>query len=102
MSNVGFLEMAKELVEIKETPEEIAELLTRSGIEVEGIIKNKIGQPIWWWVMFEIVKHPQADKLLICRVVVGEEENHVTGADNVKEGHQVVVALPGALLSMVC
>ncbi len=91
----------KELVEIKETPEEIAELLTRSGIEVEGIIKNKIGQTnLVVGYVREIVKHPQADKLLICRVVVGEEEKTiVTGADNVKEGHQVVVALPGALLA---
>ena len=90
-----------ELVEIKKTPQEIANLLTMSGIEVEGITFGladsanlKVG------LLKEITKHPQADKLVICRVEIGiaEERTIVTGASNVKAGQKVPVALPGAVL----
>lgn len=94
-----------ELVEIDKKPEEIADLLTMSGIEVEGIISAeldieanreylKVGQ------IKEITKHPQADKLVICQMDMGEGEDRiiVTGADNVTAGQKVPVALPGAVL----
>jgi phenylalanyl-tRNA synthetase beta chain len=91
-----------ELVEMRKTPEELAELLTMSGIEVEGIeypeieLKNlKVG------LIEEIKPHPDADKLAICRLNIGggEKVTIVTGARNVCEGQMVPVALPGAVLA---
>lgn len=90
-----------ELVEIKITPEALAELMTMSGVAVEGIeylqkgIKNvKVG------LIEEAFPHPQADKLTVCRVETGQNERWtiVCGAANVKAGQMVPVALPGAVL----
>ncbi|MFB1080473.1 phenylalanine--tRNA ligase subunit beta [Jeotgalibacillus sp. JSM ZJ347] len=83
------------------TPDELAEKITRSGIEVEGVeipadgIKNVV---IGHVVSCE--KHPEADKLNICQVDVGEEENVqiICGAPNVGEGQKVAVAKVGAVL----
>lgn len=45
----------------------------------------------------KIEKHPDADKLIICQVNIGQEEpiQIVTGAPNVKEGDKVPVVLDG-------
>ena len=56
---------------------------------------------MWWWGrIIEISEHPNADKLVICRVDVGGSEpiQIVTGAPNVAEGQLVPVALHGAHL----
>lgn len=60
----------------------------------EGIEKVVVGK------ILKIEKHPDADKLVVCQVDVGEEENIqiVTGAKNVEEGHYIPVALDGAIL----
>ncbi|MGI6588883.1 MAG: phenylalanine--tRNA ligase subunit beta [Peptococcia bacterium] len=91
-----------ELVEIKKTPEEVATLLTMSGIEVERITFGQIDSVnLKVGLLNEITKHPQADKLVICRVEIGdgEERTIVTGASNVVVGQKVPVALPGAVLA---
>lgn len=93
-----------ELVEIDKTPEEIANLLTMSGIEVEGIISSEIDPHTPYLkvgLIEEVTKHPQADKLVICKLDVGEDESRiiVTGASNVQVGQKVPVALPGAVLT---
>jgi phenylalanyl-tRNA synthetase beta chain len=92
-----------ELVEIEQTPEEIANLLTMSGIEVEGIISSEIDlhtQFLKVGLIEEVTKHPQADKLVICKLDVGDGQSRiiVTGASNVQAGQKVPVALPGAVL----
>ena len=47
----------------------------------------------------EYVKHPEADKLNICQVDVGEETTQIIcGAPNVEAGQKVIVASPGAVL----
>jgi phenylalanyl-tRNA synthetase beta chain len=82
------------------SPEEVAELLTDVGIEVdsvryaaEGIEKVVTGKIV------ELSKHPNADRLKICQVDVGDTVIQVvTGADNVYEGAVVPVALHGARL----
>lgn len=83
------------------TPEDLAEKLTRSGVEVEGIEKRNQG--VTKVVIGHVVsreKHPDADKLSVCKVDVGNEETLqiVCGAPNVDAGQKVPVALVGAKL----
>jgi len=82
-------------------PEELAEKITRSGIEVDAVIDRASGMDkvvVGYVVSKE--KHPEADKLNICQVDVGEEEPQqiICGAPNVDAGQKVIVARPGAHL----
>ncbi|MEO4052000.1 phenylalanine--tRNA ligase subunit beta [Solibacillus sp. CAU 1738] len=83
------------------SPEELAEKITRSGIEVDAVIDRAQGMTNV--VVGHVVskeKHPEADKLNICQVDVGEEslQQIICGAPNVDEGQKVIVARPGAHL----
>ncbi len=82
------------------SPREIAEILTDVGIEVDSV--RHAGENIEKVVtgkILEVSKHPNADKLKICQVDVGDTVLQiVTGADNVFEGAVVPVALHGAKL----
>ena len=82
-------------------PEELDRILTDAGLEVEGFENQgaaykfiKVGQ------VKLLEKHPDADKLTICQVDIGEKELQtiVCGAKNHKQGDFVVAALPGAVL----
>lgn len=90
----------KQYVDFTETPEVLAEKLTMAGVPVEGI--TYLGEGINKVVTGKIVdiqKHPNADKLSICKIDVGTEELIiVTGASNVRVGQVVPVALVGAVL----
>lgn len=83
------------------TPEELAEKLTRSGIEVEEIhtLKGQIKDVVIGYVQ-SCIKHPQADRLSLCQVDLGEGEpvQIVCGASNVGAGQKVPVAKIGAVL----
>lgn len=59
------------------------------GKNIEKVVVGKI---------LEIREHPNADKLVVCKVDVGKELQIVTGAPNIKEGDLVPVALVGAKL----
>ncbi len=94
----------KTLLDIKERPEEIGKLLTGTGLEVEGIeevetIKGGLRDVVIGEVL-TCEKHPDADKLSITTVDVGEEKplDIVCGAPNVAAGQKVVVAMVGATL----
>lgn len=93
-----------DFVDIKEyldKPEALAEVLTRAGLEVENITnKAKDFQSVVMGHILEKDKHPNADKLSLCKVSTGEGVVHqiVCGAQNHKAGDWVVVALPGAVL----
>ena len=83
------------------TPEELAEKITRSGIEVDAVIDRSQGMTNV--VVGHVVskeKHPDADKLNVCQVEVGEGDVRqiICGAPNVDAGQKIVVALPGARL----
>jgi len=83
------------------TPEELAEKITRSGIEVDSV--DRPGKDITNLVVgyvISAVQHPNADKLRVCLVDIGEGEpvQIVCGAPNVASGQRVVVAKPGARL----
>lgn len=84
------------------TAEQLGEKITKSGIEVDGIeyIVSETSEHIVVGYVEECEQHPNADKLKLCQVNVGEEENLqiICGAPNVAKGQKVVVAKPGAVL----
>ncbi|HEY9577947.1 MAG TPA: phenylalanine--tRNA ligase subunit beta, partial [Pseudobacillus sp.] len=80
---------------------ELAEKITRSGIEVEGV--EVLGEGIKGVVIGHVLEkeqHPNADKLNVCQVDIGEEApvQIVCGAPNVDKGQRVAVAKVGAVL----
>jgi len=98
------LKWLQEFVDVKEyfqKPEALAEILTRAGLEVEEI-QNKARdfEHVVVGLILEKDKHPNADKLSLCRVTTGEGVVHqiVCGAQNHKTNDKVIVALPGAVL----
>ena len=90
----------KEYTDIPFTPQEYADAMTMSGTKVEGI--ENLGEAISGVVVGKIntiASHPDADKLVVCQVDVGDEQVQiVTGADNISEGDYIPVALNGAKL----
>ena len=90
----------KEFVDIEKSPEEIAELLTNSGNEVEEIIyQDRYLKNVVVGKIVAIEQHPNADKLDVCKVDIGEMIQIVTSAKNIKVGDKVPVSLPGADLA---
>lgn len=82
-------------------PGELAERLTSAGIEVEGVEdRSRAFDKVVVGHIRELSAHPDADRLTLCQVDVGEEGLRpiVCGAKNHKAGDKVVVALPGAVL----
>ncbi|WP_221566347.1 phenylalanine--tRNA ligase subunit beta [Alkalihalobacillus sp. TS-13] len=82
-------------------PDELANRITKSGIEVEGV--ESLNQGISGVVVGHVEKceqHPNADKLNVCQVNIGEEEpvQIICGAPNVAAGQNVPVATVGAVL----
>ncbi|OHW63149.1 phenylalanine--tRNA ligase beta subunit [Andreesenia angusta] len=80
---------------------ELADKLNSSGSHVEAIEKVDKGvEKVVVGKILEIEKHPDADKLVVTKIDVGEDEavQIVTGASNVSEGDYVPVALVGAKL----
>ncbi len=98
------LNWLKSYIELKETPEEIAHMLTMTGLEVEGMqtvesIRGGLREVVIGEVL-SCEKHPNADKLSITQVGIGEETPLpiVCGAPNVAKGQKVIVAKVGAML----
>jgi phenylalanyl-tRNA synthetase beta chain len=82
-------------------PEELADLLTARGLEVEDV--HTQGQGLEKVVAAQIVekeKHPEADRLSLCKVNIGTGEylDIVCGAQNMKKGDIVCLAQIGANL----
>lgn len=91
----------KEYVDLEGlTPRDLADLLTFSGIEVEGVAE--VGHDYEGFVVGEVRQcepHPNADRLRVCRVFDGETEVAVVcGAPNVAAGQKVCLARLGAKL----
>lgn len=81
--------------------QQIDDLLTFAGVEVEGIsVKGIPSDQIVVAEIKEAVQHPDADKLKVTKVDAGEEELRqiVCGAKNYKVGDKVPCCLPGASL----
>jgi phenylalanyl-tRNA synthetase beta chain len=79
--------------------EEIIETLNRIGIEVEGYKKIEISENVVIGEVIECEKHPNADRLNVCKVDVGDEVLQIVcGAKNVSVAQYVVVSKVGACL----
>ena len=91
----------KQYTNVEDNANALAEKITRGGIEVEGVeyLAEEISGVVVGYVESK-EKHPDAEKLNVCQVNVGEEENLqiVCGAPNVDAGQYVIVATVGAKL----
>ncbi|HWW02930.1 MAG TPA: phenylalanine--tRNA ligase subunit beta [Candidatus Acidoferrum sp.] len=94
------LNWLKQYIEFNWSPDQLAERLTMLGLEVEGI--KKLGGEFEGIVVAQVItreKHPNADKLSVCRVNDGKGERQIVcGADNFKAGDKVPLILPGQSL----
>ena len=96
----------REYVAFEQPLEQLAETLVQTSCEVDRIVRRGVADVDGNLGLFrvgkvvEAGKHPNADRLQLCRVDVGEGEPRqiVCGAWNFGTGATVAVALPGALL----
>lgn len=95
------LNWLKQYIDIPLMPEQISELLTDLGLEVEGMKeagpKTDFAGIVVGFVK-ECAKHPDADRLSVTKVDIGNGEllNIVCGGPNIAQGQKVIVATPGA------
>lgn len=90
----------KDYTDINVSATEYGDAMTMSGSNVEKVeeLCKEIDKVVVGHILV-IEEHPYADKLVVCQVDCGEETVQiVTGADNMKEGDYVPVALHGASL----
>jgi phenylalanyl-tRNA synthetase beta chain len=100
------LSWLREYVHVDATAAEIADRLSISTAEVNEVVRIGVGDDGGNLGLFrvghvlEAEKHPNADRLQLCKVDVGEAEPYqiVCGAWNFGAGAKVAVALPGATL----
>ena len=81
--------------------EKLLELLTNIGLEVESVENLSLGNELF--KVAKIVnteKHPNADRLIVCDVNVGEKDlkKVVCGANNARDGLITIYATPGAII----
>ena len=79
----------------------LLEQLTNIGLEVEGIEKSSSDNELFKIAkIIKTEKHPNADRLKVCDVDVGEKDlkKVVCGASNAKEGLITIYASPGAII----
>jgi phenylalanyl-tRNA synthetase beta chain len=92
-----------QFVSFEYSPERVSEILTQTGLEVEGIdavgsIKGGLAGVVTGEVI-DCEKHPDADKLKVTRVNIGDETLQIVcGAPNVAIGQKVLVALVGTTI----
>jgi len=94
------LNWLRELVESPLAADELAELLTGAGLEIDAVDEQR---PVWREVevaeLLEVAPHPNADRLQLCRVQRGSSvASVVCGARNMQAGDKVALAVPGAVL----
>jgi phenylalanyl-tRNA synthetase beta chain len=90
----------KNYIDLEAEPEEVKEKLTMLGLEVESV--EYLGEKyknFYVGEVLEVMKHPNADKLTVCKVNVGKDTLQIIcGAPNVAVGQKVPVALVGAVI----
>lgn len=94
------LNWLKDYVEVDSDPNELADLLTMAGLEVEEL--KRVGHGIESVIAVRIdgiLPHPKADRLSICKVSAPVKQFEVVcGAPNLRVGDLVPLALPGTVL----
>lgn len=92
----------KQYVDLDLSPEDTAETLTLTGLEVDEVIQHgEVLDGILVGKVEECHKHPNADKLSLCKVNVGDETLPIVcGAPNVETGQYVAVAPTGTTLPL--
>lgn len=96
------LNWLKQYIQINDEPEILAEKLTLAGLETTvEIVGNSVPEKVVIGKVLSAEKHPNADRLSVCKVDVGnnEELTIVCGAPNVAKDQKVPVALVGAKLT---
>jgi phenylalanyl-tRNA synthetase beta chain len=98
------LSWLREYVRVDATTAQIAHALSISTAEVNGVDRRGVAGDLGLFRVGHVLdaeKHPDADRLQLCRVDVGEREPSqiVCGAWNFGAGAKVAVALPGATLA---
>jgi phenylalanyl-tRNA synthetase beta chain len=92
----------KQYLDFDQSPYEVAEILTLTGLEVEEV--TQIGSTLEGVVVGKVLtceKHPNADKLSLCTVDTGTEVVQIVcGAPNVAAGQTVAVATVGTELPL--
>ncbi len=69
------------------------------GLEVDSVSTNDVPKKIVFGRVLECEKHPDADKLNVCKVDVGDAVRQIVcGASNVRAGLDVIVATIGAVM----
>lgn len=96
------LKWLKEYVTIDKDIKEFGDILTMSGTKVETITPvSDVVSGIYTGRITKIEKHPNADKLQVCTVDLGQlgQRIIITSATNVFEGAVIPVALDGAVIA---
>jgi phenylalanyl-tRNA synthetase beta chain len=94
------LKWLRELVDVTLSTEELCDVLSMAGIEVEGVVERR---PVWRTVevaeIVEVAAHPNADRLRLCTVRTARGTvGVVCGASNMRAGDRVALAPPGTEL----
>jgi len=94
------LKWLQDYVDIEEPVEEVADLLTRQGLEVSACFPASRGlKGVITARITSMEPHPEADKIWVCRMDTGKGEKTVLcGAQNVRAEDRVPLALPGTRL----
>lgn len=90
----------KDYVDINVDANTFADAMTMSGSKVEAVEEmGKEIQNVLVGKILKVEKHPDADKLVITQIDIGSEVIQiVTGANNIKEGDYIPVAISGSSL----
>jgi len=92
------LRWLQDYIDIDESPDELAQLLTMAGLEVDSVEETSPGfSGVVVSKVLSVTPHPNSDKLSLCQVTTGEETLPIVcGAPNVSEGILVPLATVGA------
>ena len=95
------IEWLKDYIDFDLSPEELADRFTMAGVPVENVIRADAGfEHVVTGRIESIERHPDSDHLWVCQMNVGQKDliQIITGAQNVRQGQVVPVAMVGAHL----
>ena len=95
------IQWLKDYIDFDWTAEELADRFTMAGVPVENVIRADAGlESVVTGRIEKIERHPDSDHLWVCQMNVGKSDliQIITGAQNVRQGQVVPVAMVGAHL----